>query len=165
MGKLTPKQEKFVDEYLVDLNAKQAAIRAGYSAKTAEVQGSKLLRNPKVAEEVTRRRTQIKERLEINQEWVVARLVDNVERAMQAQPVKDREGNVTGDYVYQGAVANGALGLLGRFLGMFGPKGTEDDPKHNVNQSLDEWKAKAMQRRAEAEAILSEEPEHDAGHE
>lgn len=41
--KLTPKQEMFVKEYLVDLNATQAAIRAGYSAKTAKEQASMLL--------------------------------------------------------------------------------------------------------------------------
>ena len=39
---LTPKQARFVEEYLIDLNATQGAIRAGYSAKTAEEQGSRL---------------------------------------------------------------------------------------------------------------------------
>jgi phage terminase small subunit len=48
MGKLNPKQERFVEEYLKDLNATQAAIRAGYSAKTAGVQGFDLLKNPKI---------------------------------------------------------------------------------------------------------------------
>ena len=43
MAGLTPKQTRFVDEYLVDLNATQAATRAGYSAKTANEQGSRLL--------------------------------------------------------------------------------------------------------------------------
>ena len=46
---MTPKQEAFVREYLIDLNATQAAIRAGYSERTAAVQGFDLLRNPKVA--------------------------------------------------------------------------------------------------------------------
>jgi phage terminase small subunit len=50
---LTPKQQRFVAEYLVDLNGKQAAIRAGYSPKTAEVQASRLLRNAQVAEAVS----------------------------------------------------------------------------------------------------------------
>jgi len=49
MKPLTPKQERFVAEYLVDLNATQAAIRAGYSAKTAEQQGPRLLGNVVVA--------------------------------------------------------------------------------------------------------------------
>lgn len=49
---LTPKQALFVQEYLIDLNGKQAAIRAGYSEKTAEVQASRLLSYAKVAEAV-----------------------------------------------------------------------------------------------------------------
>ncbi len=43
MSDLTPKQARFVEEYLIDLNATQAAIRAGYSAKTANEQGAQLL--------------------------------------------------------------------------------------------------------------------------
>lgn len=46
--KLTPKQETFCREYLIDLNATQAAIRAGYSAKTAQEQASRLLSNAMV---------------------------------------------------------------------------------------------------------------------
>jgi phage terminase small subunit len=49
---LTPKQRRFIAEYLKDTNATQAAIRAGYSPKTAEQQGSRLLRNVQVAEAV-----------------------------------------------------------------------------------------------------------------
>ena len=46
---LTPRQSRFVDEYLVDLNATQAAIRAGYSARTANEQGPRLLVNVRIA--------------------------------------------------------------------------------------------------------------------
>ena len=45
---LTPRQSRFVEEYLIDLNGKQAAIRAGYSAKTAEVRASQLLTIAKI---------------------------------------------------------------------------------------------------------------------
>ena len=48
MAKLTAKQQRFVDEYLIDLNATQAAIRAGYSEKTAMQQGAKLSKNPEI---------------------------------------------------------------------------------------------------------------------
>lgn len=48
MAKLTAKQQRFVEEYLVDLNATQAAIRAGYSPNTANEQGSRLLANVSV---------------------------------------------------------------------------------------------------------------------
>jgi phage terminase small subunit len=50
---LTPKQERFVAEYLIDLNATQAAIRAGYSKKTAEQQGYENLRKPEIAAAVS----------------------------------------------------------------------------------------------------------------
>lgn len=62
MRELTPKQERFVEEYLVDLNATQAAIRAGYSAKTAEWQGPQLLGKSHVAAAVQARRRVISER-------------------------------------------------------------------------------------------------------
>lgn len=117
--KLTPKQEEFVKQYLVDLNATAAAARAGYSKKTAHVQGPRLLANVMVADEITRRRTAIADKLEITQEWVIKKLVDNVERSMQAEPVLDREGKPVGEYTYAGSVANGALTLLGKHLGMF----------------------------------------------
>lgn len=47
---MTPKQERFVLEYLIDLNAKQAAIRAGHSERCAQEQGSRLLSNARVAD-------------------------------------------------------------------------------------------------------------------
>lgn len=50
---MTAKQERFVREYLIDLNATQAAIRAGYSPRSAEVEGHRLLRNAKVAASVS----------------------------------------------------------------------------------------------------------------
>lgn len=49
MTKLTTKQKRFCDEYLIDCNATQAAIRAGYSPKTANEQGSKLLNNARIS--------------------------------------------------------------------------------------------------------------------
>lgn len=55
MSDLTDKQKRFVDEYLIDCNATQAAIRAGYSEKTAESTGSRLLRNAKVSKAIQKR--------------------------------------------------------------------------------------------------------------
>jgi len=73
-GSLTPKQQRFVDEYLIDLNATQAAIRAGYSVATAEQQASRLLRNVKVAALVAERQASIARKLEITQELVAREL-------------------------------------------------------------------------------------------
>jgi len=52
MAGLTDKQQRFVDEYLIDLNATQAAIRAGYSEKTADSIGLQLLRKTQVVEAI-----------------------------------------------------------------------------------------------------------------
>ncbi len=74
MPDLTPKQERFVQEYLVDLNATQAAIRAGYSARTAHVQGSRLLTNARIASEISIGRASNTEKLGVTQEMVVSEL-------------------------------------------------------------------------------------------
>lgn len=74
MGKLNEKQLRFIDEYLIDLNAKQAAIRAGYSPKTAEQQGSRLLSHAKVSAAVADRQKQRAERTQITQERVLQEL-------------------------------------------------------------------------------------------
>ena len=74
MAKLTPRQERFVDEYLLDLNGKQAAIRAGYSERTAEVQASRLLSNVKVQAQIQKRRQERVERTEITQDMVLYEL-------------------------------------------------------------------------------------------
>lgn len=68
---LTPKQQMFVKEYLVDLNATQAAIRAGYSAKTSEQQGARLLVNVKVAAEIQKGMNKRAEKIELTSERVL----------------------------------------------------------------------------------------------
>lgn len=73
---LTPKQEMFVREYLIDLNATQAAIRAGYSEASAEQQGARLLTNAKVREAVDKARAERSEKTAINAQWVLERLAD-----------------------------------------------------------------------------------------
>lgn len=71
---LTPKQERFVAQYLIDLNATQAAIRAGYSEKTATEQGSRLLTNVKVQEAIAKGQNKTAAKLEITKERIVEEL-------------------------------------------------------------------------------------------
>jgi phage terminase small subunit len=71
---LTAKQERFVAEYLIDLNATQAAIRAGYSEKTATEQGSRLLTNVKVQQAITKGQNKTAEKLEITKDRIVEEL-------------------------------------------------------------------------------------------
>lgn len=71
---LSPKQRRFVDEYLVDLNATQAAIRAGYSAKTAKQQGARLLTNADIAAAVQRGMDKRSERTQVTADKVIREL-------------------------------------------------------------------------------------------
>lgn len=80
------RQTAFVQEYLIDLNGKQAAIRAGYAPKNAEVTASKLLRTAKVKAEVAKVSAKHAEKCEITRETIAkeyekdraaARLLDN----------------------------------------------------------------------------------------
>jgi len=77
--KLTPKQQRFVHEYLIDLNATQAAIRAGYSKKTADVQGPRLLGNVGVAASIASAQTKRAEKLGVDADWLLKRLTDEAE--------------------------------------------------------------------------------------
>ena len=104
---LTRKQARFVEEYLIDLNATQAAIRAGYSAKTAYSIGDENLRKPVIAAEIQRRTQKRSNKAELTREWVIEKLRENAERAMEAEVHK------------AGQVANKALELLGKHQGMF----------------------------------------------
>ncbi len=74
MAKLTNKQKKFIDEYLVDLNATQAAVRAGYKEKAAYRTGAENLRKPQIQEEIQKRMQERQQRTEITQDMVVKEL-------------------------------------------------------------------------------------------
>lgn len=71
---LTDKQRRFCEEYLIDINATQAAIRAGYSPKTAEQTASRLLRNVKVQEYIAKRQKELSRSTQITQERVIKEL-------------------------------------------------------------------------------------------
>ena len=72
--KLTAKQMRFVDEYMVDLNATQAAIRAGYSSRTANTIGTQNLVKLSIQAEISRRQKDLQRRTEVTQERVVMEL-------------------------------------------------------------------------------------------
>lgn len=76
MANLTPKQQRFVEEYLIDLNATQAAIRAGYSEKSAQEIGAENLSKPMVAKAIQEALQERKERVQIDSDYVLKRLVE-----------------------------------------------------------------------------------------
>lgn len=76
MAKLTDKQELFAREYLKDLNATQAAIRAGYSEKSAAAQGCENLIKPNVAERIIELKNERNDEVGIDAAYVLRRLVE-----------------------------------------------------------------------------------------
>jgi phage terminase small subunit len=101
---LTPKQRRFVAEYLVDLNATQAAIRAGYSAKTANASGPRLLVNVGIAAAINAKQNKTLERVGLTAEKILS---DVARIAAEAES--------TGDF---GAALRGHE-LLGKHLKLF----------------------------------------------
>ena len=101
----------------------KAYVLCGYSSNGALQSGNRLLRNPAVSARVEELRTAVSERqvemIAVDRTWVISMLTENAKRAMQVEPVRDREGNPIGQYSYQGGVANKALELLGMEIGMF----------------------------------------------
>jgi len=107
---LTDKQSRFVDEYLVDLNATGAAIRAGYSARTARSIGQENLTKPDIAARISERQQELGVQAEVTSERVVSALA---EIAFGDARCSDRLR---------------ALELLGKRIGLFEPKPAPEVP-------------------------------------
>lgn len=158
---MTRKQDRFVKEYLIDLNATQAAIRAGYSPKTANEQGARLLANVSVQEAIAKAMAERSKRTGISQDRVVQELariafvnpqnVINPKDAsvkadateddlacIQSVKVKTMDG-AKGKSVEREVRLNDkmkALELLGKHLGMFKDK-LEVDADMDLNITID----------------------------
>ena len=92
MANLTPKQQRFVEEYLIDLNATQAAIRAGYSEKTAGQIGEQNLKKLEIQKAIQEALQGRKERVQIDADYVLKRLVEIDQ--MDVLDIMDDHGNV-----------------------------------------------------------------------
>ncbi len=114
---MTPKQAAFVEEYLIDLNSTQAAIRAGYSAKTAEWIGPQLLGKTHVAAEVAKRMEDRSKRTEITQDRVLTDIELIKQDAMRK--AYDKNGN---EAMINHTSALKACELQGRHLQMWNDK-------------------------------------------
>jgi hypothetical protein len=99
---LTPKRQRFVLEYMVDLNATQADLRAGYAKSGARTEGARLLANADVQTAIAERTTALAEKAEVSPEWVLTQLRNVVDNpaARDADRIRASE-------------------LIGKHLGMF----------------------------------------------
>ncbi len=154
---LTARQARFVQEYLVDLNAKQAAIRAGYSPRSAETNGNRMLRNAQVAAAVRVAKAERERRTEITSDRVlrelarvaffdprklfgadgqplpIAELDDDaaaVVAGLEVSVAHNDDGTVTRVAKIKLADKLAALEKLGRHLGLFekGTPGSAENP-------------------------------------
>lgn len=94
-AKLTEKQQRFVDEYLIDLNATQAAIRAGYSVKTANEQGSQNLAKLSIQQAIAKQMAERSKRTGINQDRVVLELAKIA--LVKMTDIVDSQGRIKSD--------------------------------------------------------------------
>jgi phage terminase small subunit len=126
---LSAKQAQFVREYLIDLNATQAAIRAGYSAKNADKIGSELLGKTRVAQAVKEAVDARAKRTEITADYVLETIHDTIERCRQAKPVLTQfgqpvmvetpDGEIVPAYRFDPAAVLKGCELLGKHLKLF----------------------------------------------
>ena len=107
MANLTPKQQRFVEEYLIDLNATQAAIRAGYSEKTAQEIGSENLSKPMVAKAIAEAQEKLSNKTQVTVEMVVQGLLNEAKDLSEGSTQSARVS---------------AWAHLGKHLGMFKDK-------------------------------------------
>lgn len=104
--KLTAKQKRFVDEFLIDLNAAGAARRAGYSDKTARYIGYEILAKPHIQAAVQLAKANRQEALNLDAEWVLRRF-------------KEISDYCTDPMTYDASGANKATEMIGKHLAMF----------------------------------------------
>ncbi|MBX9874666.1 MAG: terminase small subunit [Beijerinckiaceae bacterium] len=122
---LSFRHQQFVDQYLIDLNGTQAAIRAGYSARTAQKQAYQLLSRPDVQEAVSAAQTSRSERTKIDADWVLRRLAEEADADLAdlydesgaLRPVKDwptiwRKGLIAGVEVEELREEGAAVGFV-----------------------------------------------------
>lgn len=144
--KLTDKQEAFCREYIIDFNATQAAIRAGYSTNSARSVGSENLTKPDIQEFLAKLIQERNERTKIDADYVLKQAVKLHERCMQevkpkmigGEQMEDEEGNKV--FIFDSSGAAKSLELIGKHVNVNAFKEVIDN---NVNMKgsigIEDW--------------------------
>lgn len=106
---MTPKRERFVEEYLVDLNATQAALRAGYAASGAQQEGARLLTNPEITAAIAKRRDKVSVKTGLTVELIDRKLLDLV--SFDPRKLLKDDGSLTKPSEWDDATAAAVAGL------------------------------------------------------
>ncbi len=122
---LTPKETRFKDFYLVNLNATKSAVLAGYSNKTARQQGSRLLSKAAIQAAIAEGEAALAERNEVTQDWLVEKTKEILQHALTPVRTKDRYGKPTGPEMRQLGAANTAVFNLAKLCGLWIDKKAE----------------------------------------
>jgi len=138
--KFTDKQQRFIEEYLVDCNATQAAIRAGYSEDTAYAIGSELLKKLEIKEEIDKLKAAKSEEIGITRERVLKEFADVGFREVKKVTASEK---------------NKALEALGKHLGLF------DGDKTEVTVNLGDEIRRAIEREERESRTFAEEKGSD----
>lgn len=123
--KLTPKQQRFVSEYLKSGNAGEAARRAGYSEKYAAQNADKLLKSTNVARAIERAQERRNDRLELEEDFELKKAIQLLDMCMRPEKVYRMDGkpkkDIDGNYVMQfdSKGANTALQTIAKLRGKF----------------------------------------------
>ncbi len=139
-GGLTPRQQRFCQEYAIDLNATAAARRAGYSEKTVHVQGPRLLANVRVASRIAELQDEVAERNKLSVDGVVTNLAELRDKAVAAG---------------QMGPAIRAQELIGRTIGAFVDRQITGEETLSREQLIDQLSEGNATRRKLAEQLLS----------
>ncbi|MBQ3276577.1 MAG: terminase small subunit [Oscillospiraceae bacterium] len=141
--RLNPRQKRFVEEYLACGDAREAAVAAGYSPASAAAQGERLLRDPEIQRYRRETEQRMFEAMGVSSAWIGRRLVEIVDRCMQATPhlsrnpdTKQREPDGTWEFDPAGAMR--ALHELDEHI-----RGLQTDPEADESpeavQSFEDW--------------------------
>lgn len=134
-----PKHERFAQGLAAGKSATEAYGAAGY--KPHQPSASRLLSNVIVQSRVAELQARSADGVVLSRQYVLDRLMQNVERAMQYEEIK-AGGEPTGEFKYEGSVANRALELLGKELGMFVDRSETTTTVRDISDqplTEDEW--------------------------
>lgn len=117
---LTPKQQLFVDSYLENFSATEAAIAAKYSVKTARSQGARLLTKVAVKAAINAAKAKVAKKCQLTAERILADVAEIKSRCMEKEAVLDRQGNETGVWKFDSNGAMKCCEFEAKYIKMFG---------------------------------------------